>query len=168
MHNAHAQVVANGVVSGDMHLRILGERAFVYDTSHELVSMLLRFDRLRAATRGEYWNAYRPFEPPHVMRAFECVFLRGGRCQLTRLPAHLDLHARWPPSSSSTSMPPGAKVSPQGSYHGAAEVGGEDADVEAVEDVCKVCFDYDALYASPPLRRGEGPRRFPSTPNRTW
>lgn len=55
------------------HLDVLGTRGLYYSTTESLVSLLTGFDRETAA-RGE-WNAYRRFEPQHVMATFKRVFL---------------------------------------------------------------------------------------------
>lgn len=78
--------------TANMHLRILGARAILYDSWTSLVTKLLTFDRDAARGRGEYWNAFKPFEPQHVMRSFACVFLHGGVCNRTALPGT----AAWP------------------------------------------------------------------------
>ena len=59
------------------HLDILGEKAFVHHNKVQLVQQIRDFDRKRAAAMGEYWDAYQEYAPQRVMRAFECVFLRG-------------------------------------------------------------------------------------------
>lgn len=50
------------------------------------MEIIQSFDRRRAAKRGDYWNVWRPFAAEHVMRTFDCVHLRGRRCQQKQLP----------------------------------------------------------------------------------
>lgn len=70
------------------HYTALGDKAFVYpiNDAKALIQTLLSFDRKRAAAQGAYWNAWMPYSPVPVMRSFECVFLRGGRCARKELP----------------------------------------------------------------------------------
>ena len=58
--------------SSDSVGRVRGAGLY-YSTKDELVDHLLSFDR--SAARAADHNAYRPFEPPAVMRTFERVFL---------------------------------------------------------------------------------------------
>ena len=77
--------------SGDnFHLQALGPRAFVYQSTPELVQKLLAFNRSRATAKPwaqrAHWDAYSSFAPRHVMLAFACVFLRNGTCRHAHAP----------------------------------------------------------------------------------
>ena len=54
------------------HLDVLGPKGLYYSSAESLVALLSSFDRNDAATN---WNAYRRFEPRHVMATFKKVFL---------------------------------------------------------------------------------------------
>lgn len=71
---------------GSFHLMALGEVAFRYGSATRLEQILKRFDRTQARAQGAYWNVWKSFAPEHVMRTFDCVHLRGGRCQQKTLP----------------------------------------------------------------------------------
>ena len=77
--------------SGDnFHLQALGRRAFVYQSTPELIQKLLTFNRSRATTQPwaqrAHWDAYTHFAPRHVMHTFACVFLHNGTCRLATYP----------------------------------------------------------------------------------
>ena len=55
-----------------MHLDVLGRKGHLYSTKDELVGLLLSLRREAGATDH---NAYRAYEPQHVLRAFEATFL---------------------------------------------------------------------------------------------
>eukprot|EP00966_Prymnesium_polylepis_P157129 3631079-Prymnesium_polylepis.1 len=55
------------------HLDVLGAKGLYYSSTESLVALLSGFDRQYAAAKD--WNAYRRFEPRHVMTTFKKVFL---------------------------------------------------------------------------------------------
>ena len=57
------------------HLDVLGTRGLYYSNTESLVALLCGFDRKDAASKE--WNAYRRYEPQHVMATFKRVFLAG-------------------------------------------------------------------------------------------
>ena len=117
--------------TADMHFRILGKRAIVYDSTPSLVAKLLSFDRDEARRRGAYWNAFRPFDPYSVMQSFSCVFLHGGTCNRTSLPGT----AGWPRGE-------GEEQAQRLSRGGGATVDAGAADVSMAADPCHTCSDY--------------------------
>eukprot|EP00966_Prymnesium_polylepis_P031351 729275-Prymnesium_polylepis.2 len=58
------------------HLDTLGQRGIYYSDCASLVRILHAFDRVDAPRHD--WNAYRQFEPMHVMQTFKRVFLSGS------------------------------------------------------------------------------------------
>ena len=62
-----------GTGNGRAHLDILGAKAIVFNQS-TLVPLLLSFDRIAAAQRGDWWDAYQPYRPEAAMQRFCRVF----------------------------------------------------------------------------------------------
>ena len=65
----------------NFHLVALGDRAFTYRSTSELMDILLDFNRSKTTDKGAFWNVYDHFRPASVMLSFACVFLAGGTCK---------------------------------------------------------------------------------------
>lgn len=57
------------------HIRILGDKAFVYRNSKELSNVIDRFMQGKVALTGVDYNMYKQFSPENVMKRFKEVFL---------------------------------------------------------------------------------------------
>jgi hypothetical protein len=57
----------------DSHIRILGDKAILYNTKEDLYKILTHFNRDEISKRD--WNAYRDYEPEKVMKIFKEVFI---------------------------------------------------------------------------------------------
>lgn len=70
---SHRHIYKGEVEGATIHLKILGDRAILYDTQAELEHILQNFDRQVAKSMD--WNCYTDYEPEKVMKLFKEVFL---------------------------------------------------------------------------------------------